>query len=226
MDAESSAGEFKSPEIKLNMEQPPRLDGQNAVEGQSRQISTNERDLDIALHSTLIPVLANFLVRLGLFAAEGKDVAMNRLSGRCLAIFRKMSHLVPMKNVRMTYFDRYFQSTVETLKQKSIVDGGKELSKILSQPSSGQTKSSSGPSNVASSGKESGSVSQQVSERSLEVFLNLVSCGLECSDGPGPLFLNNISALRDLVPIVLGSLQFAKAQNSFREVIVMVNSLF
>lgn len=164
--------------------------------------SAIEKELDFSLNSSLVPVLANFLVRLGLYGAEGKEPAMYRLSTKCLLIFRKMVQLVPMKNVRMTYFDRYFINTVENMKPRGSSSSSSSL----------LNKSAIGP-NMAS-------------DRSLETFLSLLSCGVECVDGPSPLFVNNVVPLKDLILTITSTNEYPKAQKAFRELIVVILKVF
>ncbi|CAM9366111.1 unnamed protein product, partial [Ectocarpus fasciculatus] len=166
--------------------------------------ATLEKELDFSLYASLVPVLANFLVRLGLYGAEGKEAAMYRLSSRCLVIFRKMVQLVPMKPVRMTYFDRYFITTVENLKPKHA----------------GSVASGSGSAKSGSAGPAT------VSDRSLETFLLLLSCGAESLDGPSPLFVNNVVPLKELIVPITSSNDYPKAQKAFRELVVVVMKVY
>ncbi len=214
-DSGAVMSEAKSPEQDdaAPAGQPARPSGGAAAAGTGA-----DRELDVTLHATLVPVLANFLVRLGLFAAEGKDAAMYKLSARCLAIFRKMTHLVPMKNVRMAYFDRYFQTTVENLKPKGSSSAGQSASNSKST-SAGSSGNSSSNNNSGAGGAQS---NPPVSDRSLDTFLLFLTSGLRCSDGPSPLFINSVASLKELIPTMLGTSLYPKAQNSFREAIILV----
>jgi hypothetical protein len=189
---------------------------------------SSQGDSDYALHQSLVPVLANFLVRLALFAAEGKDPGMHKICARCLLIFRKMARLMSMKHIKMAYFDRYFQTTVENLKPKNSALGPPHLAALSGPSTSGSSNSSSaskpgGSSGPASSAAQQANVSQMVSDKSVETFISLLQCGLDCFDGPSPLFLQNLGPLKDLILVLTASSDFTRSQKVFKDLLMSVS---
>ena len=72
-------------------------------------ISSRDKDQERILHSAQIILIANFLVRLSLFAIESRDVSINRLLPICVDLFQKLVHVFPFEHVKLTYMDKFIR---------------------------------------------------------------------------------------------------------------------
>jgi hypothetical protein len=66
----------------------------------------------------LLQILANFIMRLCLLAADSKqkDVSVISLAPRCLRLFQRLSDLSTIEVVPMPYFERLLQISLEQFK--------------------------------------------------------------------------------------------------------------
>ena len=70
-------------------------------------------DISYTLTKDYVKVLANFVVRLCLFASDNKDPIVAKLSSRCLRLFKKLTSLPSMCSVQLPYYEKLLQNALD-----------------------------------------------------------------------------------------------------------------
>ena len=85
------------------------------------------------LPRALVQTLANFVMRLCLFASDNKDAVVAKLSSRCLRLFQKMSVLPAMRTVSLHNFGKVLQNALDSFNAALVQSATVETSGILGQ---------------------------------------------------------------------------------------------
>lgn len=167
-------------------------------------------DESYTLPKALVQVLANFVIRLCLFASDNSNAVVAKLSSRCLRLFEKMSALPAMRSVPLNYYERLLQNAIDSFNLSTAP------AVPFPDPTAGGT--GAGPTTAAppvekppvkptqgSSSSSSRVTSQGFSDTMLCNFLDIASSSLVCVGGPNKLFEQNASLLKDLHAPVFAS---------------------
>lgn len=178
------------PPKRLRPSLPSRYDAQSYQGGgdalsedslqSQRPPASRDKDDAFLLQPGQIQHLANFLVRLTLYAADNKDIGIARLSTRCVDLFVKMTRVFPLQNIKIVYFERLIQSALDQF--------SKAAAAAASSSSAGSSADAKPPSPI-------------FPESTLLSFLEIMSATLDGIDGPSSLFLQNI----EQVTVMFGS---------------------
>lgn len=153
---------------------------------------------DFMLQQNMIQMLANFLVRLGLFVADSKERALHRMSPRCVDLFRRLAFVVPLKNIRISYFERLLQTFFENYANTtSSTKSGQKNSQSKSNDDDSRSRSS------ANKTASSSAATAGVSDRILNTFLQFLVVSLSAPDSSCALFLQHVTLVKDLLHPVL-----------------------
>mmetsp|Transcript_18261 Transcript_18261/g.56203 ORF Transcript_18261/g.56203 Transcript_18261/m.56203 type:complete len:2156 (-) Transcript_18261:318-6785(-) len=74
--------------------------------GGSHSCMLAQQENDFHLTMTMIEMVANFLVRLALFASDNKETAVQQLAPHCLALFTATLRAWPNAHIRFSYFEK------------------------------------------------------------------------------------------------------------------------
>ena len=182
---------------------------------QGSSVVTSERegaDESYTLPKTLVTILANFVIRLCLFASDNSNAVVAKLSSRCLRLFEKMSALPAMKTVALSYYERLLQNAIDSFNlstapaavpfpDPAVVAGAGPAAAAGPPPAEKPpVKPTQG-----SSSSSSRVTSQGFSDTMLCNFLDIASSSLVCVGGPNKLFEQNAFLLKDLHAPVFAS---------------------
>jgi uncharacterized membrane protein YgcG len=115
-----------------------------------------ERDEEFSMQAPMLQIVANFLVRLSLFAADNKDVGIVRLVPRCLMSYRRMVSSLSMNAVTMPYFERLLQGALDNYAANAGGLGGGGLSQLQLQQGGGLGSGGASSGSSKSTGSSSG----------------------------------------------------------------------
>ena len=160
---------------------------------------------EFTLQPNMIQLLGNFVIKLGLLEAgmgsssgvskgsssdnanSNADSLSGIISTQCLNIFRRLVSLLPMKNIRLSQFDKVLRSLLDAyasyyrskLNAVAAASGGKSV--------------------------QSPPVSHQPSTRSLKLVLEYLCASIDCCTHNPDLLLHssNVSIITELLPYVL-----------------------
>ena len=189
-------------------------------------VKINEKDDEFALHSSMIQMLVNFLVRLGLFAADNRDRAISKLADKCISLYNTLVSIVPTRGTRVVYFERLFQSFIETYAGRSSSPGSaagsdkppvpvansKANSKATAATAISVLKNKKGekPTSAKSSSSSSGSSSDprnpsttttasNISEKAFCVFLQFLTASLDSQNPKESIFFENMKHVKRMI---------------------------
>lgn len=106
---------------------------QGAPQSGSSGADRDGADDAYTLPRTLVQTLANFVMRLCLFASDNKDAVVAKLSSRCLRLFQKMSVLPAMRTVSLHNFGKVLQNALDSFNAALAQSATVETSGILGQ---------------------------------------------------------------------------------------------
>lgn len=109
--------------------QRPQGPPQSAPSGADR----DGADDAYTLPRALVQTLANFVMRLCLFASDNKDAVVAKLSSRCLRLFQKMSVLPAMRTVSLHNFGKVLQNALDSFNAAAAQSATAESSGITGQ---------------------------------------------------------------------------------------------
>ena len=89
------------------------------IVGSSKQ---SQIDDDFHLTMTMIEMVANFLVRLALFASDNKEPAVQQLAPRCLLLFDTTLRAWPNAHIRFSYFEKIIATSNARLDVTTATD--------------------------------------------------------------------------------------------------------
>lgn len=202
-----------TPELKKDATAPPA-----SSTASSSVIKINEKDDDFALHPSMVQMLVIFLIRLGLYAADSRDRAMNRLTDKCISLYGTLVTVVPMKGIKVSCFERLLQNFTETYSAAASGKGGggggdkaaaalamanKLNNKAAAQAAMTMMKNKKGekvavpPKAVGNS--SDGKTPANVSEKVFSSFLQFLTASLESLDPSESLFFDNISLVKQII---------------------------
>lgn len=140
------------------------------------------------LSLSMVHVLANFLLRLGLQAADTKDASMSKVYSTSLYLFKKMLRLFDSKTLKIPYFDKVIQNAVES--------SSFTLNPANKPPTSSSTSTSS--------------------ESAMLACLEFLVHSFDSMNRPSLLFSTNINSIRELLPYLYNNdnARFQKGMNS------------
>lgn len=207
-----------------------KLEVKGGAGDSTRPSDYSDKEDDFSLHASMVQMLANFLVRLGLFVADSKDQALCKLSDKCIELYKTLVTIVSMKNIKVTYFERLMRTFLDnyngsgasaakaTSKSSTSAKGAQAASKGgggEGQPTTKAGRSgSTGAASNASTGSGNGG---EMSERILCTFLQFLTASLESPDSTSTLLYHNVTLVKDLLTPLFGSELLLKTH---------VNSLF
>lgn len=184
-------------------------------------------DESYTLPRALVQVLANFVMRLCIFATDNKDAVVAKLSSRCLRLFEKMSALPAMRSVPLPYYERLLQNALDGFNQSAApavpaVDPSGATTGVTG-PGTGPIppvpadKPPSKPAALgAAGGSSSRSIPQGISDTMLCNLLDIASSSLTCAGGPNKLFEQNAYHLKELHAPVFAS-ETPKVHESYKK---------
>ena len=188
---------------------------------------SNERegaDESYTLPKALVQVLANFVMRLCLFASDNSNAVVSKLSSRCLRLFEKMSALPAMKSVPLPYFERLLQNAMDgfNLSTAPAVPFPDPAAGPGQTPAAAPAEKPSAKPTQGSSSSNSRATPQGFSDTMLCNFLDIASSSLVCVGGPNKLFEQNAFLLKDLHGPVFAS-ESLKVHESYRKFLKTVS---
>ena len=180
-------------------------------------IKINEKDDEFALHPSMVQMLANFLVRLCVYAADNRDKALSKLADKCVSLYRTLAGIVSMKGIKVVYFERLFQSFCEeyvlssagkSLGAGDMAAAGMTLANKATSKSSNSSshammknrkvdKAPPAKSNPSSGDSKSGAT--VVSEKAFCFYFKLLHASLESNDPRDTLFFENINLVKQVI---------------------------
>lgn len=160
---------------------------------------------EFTLQPNMIQLLGNFVIKLGLLEAgvgsssgasksSGSDNGVSNgeslsgiISAQCLNIFRHLVSLLPMKNIRLSQFDKVLRSLLDSY-------AAYYRSKLNAVAAASGGKSVQAP-----------PISHQPSSRSLKLVLEYLCASIDCCTHNPDLLLHssNVSIITELLPYVL-----------------------
>ena len=186
-------------------------------------------DESYTLPRALVQVLANFVMRLCIFATDNKDAVVAKLSSRCLRLFEKMSALPAMRSVPLPYYERLLQNALDGFNQSTApavlpVDPSGATTGVTGPgpgpgpiPPVAADKPLSKPTALgAAGGSSSRSIPQGISDTMLCNLLDIASSSLTCAGGPNKLFEQNAYHLKELHAPVFAS-ETPKVHESYKK---------
>jgi hypothetical protein len=205
----------------------------------SKPSDHSDKEDEFSLHASMVQMLANFLVRLGLFVADSKDQALCKLSDKCIELYKTLVTIVSMKNIKVTYFERLLRTFLDNY------NGGNAGSSKAAGKSSASTKGGQGASGKGGDGQTStkagrsgstGGASStstapsggEMSERILCTFLQFLTASLEAPDTTSTLLYHNVTLVKDLLTPLFGSELLLKpnVNSMFRELVCQIFKCF
>lgn len=216
------AGEEKQPKsLSQRLSGSTTLSAQPSSSGPEREGA----DESYTLPRALVQVLANFVMRLCIFATDNKDAVVSKLSSRCLRLFEKMSALPAMRSVPLPYYERLLQNALDGFNQ-SIAPA------VPVVDPAGVTTGAPGPGPIppitadkppskptalgTASGSSSRTIPQGISDTMLCNLLDIASSSLTCAGGPNKLFEQNAYHLKELHAPVFAS-ETPKVHESYKK---------
>lgn len=203
-----------------------RLSGSTALSAQpsSGGLEREGADESYTLPRALVQVLANFVMRLCIFATDNKDAVVSKLSSRCLRLFEKMSALPAMRSVPLPYYERLLQNALDGFNQSiapavPLVDPAGVTTGAPGPGPIPPITADKPPSKPAALGTAGGSSSrtipQGISDTMLCNLLDIASSSLTCTGGPNKLFEQNAYHLKELHAPVFAS-ETPKVHESYK----------
>ena len=188
-----------------------------------------DKDDEFSMHVTMSQLIGNFLVRLGMFLADSREKAHFQLTTHCVDLFRKLLIVVPMKNMKISYFERLIQTFIDNYNMNSKQSKGLGQSQNPGWPGNvnepGNAASQAAAATQAQQGGKGGVLAVGISDRILCTFLYFLNVSVELGVNYCSLFLQNVSFVKDLlVPLLNNDNQ--KLQSVFRKFIIKVSFLF
>jgi hypothetical protein len=186
-------------------------------------------DESYTLPKALVQVLANFVIRLCLFASDNSNAVVAKLSSRCLRLFEKMSALPAMRSVPLNYYERLLQNAIDSfnlsnapavsLPDPAGVPGAGPATAVppAEKPPVKPTQGSSSSSSRVTS--------QGFSDTMLCNFLDIASSSLVCVGGPNKLFEQNAFLLKDLHAPVFAS-ESLRVHESYKKFLKTVSPYY
>jgi hypothetical protein len=196
---------------------------------------SNEKEDEFSLHSSMVQMLGNFLVRLGLFTADIKDNALSKLSDKCVSLYKTLVQIVPMSHIKISYFERLFKTFLENHYNASKSGGNKSIPKESSKATEeeipankARSGSSSQLSNLVGKGKAESSLPGELSERTLLILVQFLSVSMEASDRTANLVYENISLVKELLVPLFQSDHLSKLplNTQFRKLMQQIFSTY
>lgn len=222
-----SAGQVQVPltgEEKQPKSLSQRLSGSTTLSAQpsSGGLEREGADESYTLPRALVQVLANFVMRLCIFATDNKDAVVSKLSSRCLRLFEKMSALPAMRSVPLPYYERLLQNALDGFNQSiapavPIVDpAGVTTGAPGPIPPITADKPPSKPTALGTAGGSSSrTIPLGISDTMLCNLLDIASSSLTCTGGPNKLFEQNAYHLKELHAPVFAS-ETPKVHESYK----------
>jgi hypothetical protein len=194
--------------------------------------SQSEKEEEFSLHSSMIQMIGNFLVRLGLFTADSKDPTLSKLADKCVLLYETLVTTVSMTNIKITYFERLFKTFLENhykSRSKEVVVSTPKVddeSHNKGRTGNGNTPHGSSASSKSQRGTES-SIGE-ISERLLLILIQFLSVSMENSDPTANLVYDNIVLLKELLGPVVQTDHLTKSllNIQFRKLIVKIFTKF
>ena len=175
--------------------QRPQCIATTSEDDKNAKMISDGRDDEYTLSANMVQSITNFLLRLGPQATD-KDPIISRLSSACVSLFSKLVKLYPMASVRMNHLEMIIKKSIEafdTKQSKKGNDGGKNADNNLSNEGQGDQKNSSSSSSV------------YLSDAVLLISGKYLLTMLECSDGTSPFITQNLTLIRNYLPLWLNS---------------------
>ena len=189
----------------------------------------SEQEDEFSLHASMVQMLANFLVRLGLFVADSREQALCKLSDKCIELYRTLVTIVSMKSIKVTYFERLLRTFLDNYNGNNGPAKSSGKSGITSKSSS--DNNGGRPGRTGSGGGSATSTSSsggEMSEKILSTFLEFLSASLDSPDSTSTLLYHNVSLIKDLLtPLFVSELLLRPNVNGlFRTLICKIFKCF
>ena len=179
----------------------------------------SEKEDEFSLHASMVQMLTNFLVRLGLFVADSREQALRKLSDKCINLYRTLVTIVPMKCITVTYFERQLRTFLDNYNGNNgpAKSGGK----------SGATSKSSIDTSIGRMGC-TGSGGGETSENIFITFVEFLSASLESNNFTSSLLYHNVLLFKELLaPLFVSELMLRPNVNSlFRALLCKIFKCF
>jgi hypothetical protein len=190
--------------------------------------SQNEKEEEFSLHPSMIQMIGNFLVRLGLFTADNKDPLLSKLSDKCVVTYQTLAKTVCMTNIKITYFERLFKTFLDNAAKNrassSASNSAKEPSNGKPEEDTSQKGRSGNPLPSSKSQRGNDNPIGEISERMLLILIQFLSVSMENNDSTANLVYDNIGLLKELLGPLVQTDHLAKPQlnTQFRKLIVQI----
>ena len=210
--------------------QRSRIDGDlslltNSAKDPTGIFAVNDKDDEYTLHPSMVQVVANFLIRLGLLAASDKDVIVSHLSSSCVRLFSNLVKLYPMVLIKLPHLEKLIFNITEAYNSQdksnsSPPDPASSSSSSKLAFENAKNMSSNGSKGVAST-KPSGILSENV----ILIVSKFLVTILDCCDGVSPFITQHLSLIVDFLPVWM-HYDGSEVQLTFKEFILKIVTVF
>lgn len=195
--------------------------------------SQSDKEEEFSLHSSMIQMIGNFLVRLGLFTADSKDPTLSKLADKCVLLYETLVTTVSMTNIKITYFERLFKTFLEN-HYKNRSNGTKDVSTTkVDEENHHKARTGNGSTlhntnNTSKSQRGTENSIGEISERLLLILIQFLSVSMENSDSTANLVYDNIGLLKELLGPLVQTDHLTKSllNLQFRKLIVKIFTKF
>jgi hypothetical protein len=209
-----------------------QLSAESSLVGAVSMNSQNEKEEEFSLHPSMIQMIGNFLVRLGLFTADNKDPLLSKLSDKCVLIYQTLVNTVVMTNIKITYFERLFKTFLDNAAKNragtSSVSNNNGKDNSIGKSDEENSLKGRNPNPLLSSKRANDNSVGEISERMFLILIQFLSVSLENKDLTANLVYDNIGLLKEMLGPLVQTDHLSKPLLSaqFRKLIVKIFSKY